>query len=138
MKPICQQIAAFGLSLLVVFSTLSFTLDLHYCGRHLVDVGINQEAHGCGMEQLASGLSDAGTSMDMGCCKNVQIAVDGQEELQTSLYEHTLEPPFALVPSPVVAAEPVLSDSREAFLYTDYSPPLLFRDLQVLHQTFRI
>ena len=38
------------MAIVVLFSTMSFTVDMHYCGDNLVETAIFHKAKGCGME----------------------------------------------------------------------------------------
>ena len=38
------------MAFVVLFSTMSFTMNMHYCGGTLVESAIFQKAKGCGME----------------------------------------------------------------------------------------
>ena len=51
MKKLVFKIASFLLAVLVCLSTLSFTVDKHYCGDFLVDVSFTGDASDCGMEK---------------------------------------------------------------------------------------
>ena len=37
MREVFRKIASVSVALLVLFSTMSFSVDMHYCGDHLVD-----------------------------------------------------------------------------------------------------
>ena len=49
MKETFRQIASFCMALMVLFSTLSFTVDMHYCGDQLVDYNFFEAADRCSM-----------------------------------------------------------------------------------------
>lgn len=38
------------MAFVVLFSTMSFTINMHYCGDTLVETAMFQKAKGCGME----------------------------------------------------------------------------------------
>ena len=44
------QLISMAMAVLVLISTLSVSIEKHYCGDHLVDVAIFAEAEKCGME----------------------------------------------------------------------------------------
>jgi len=54
MKRSFTKITSSLLALLVLLSTLSFTVESHYCGDFLVDVSYVGQADGCGMEKSSS------------------------------------------------------------------------------------
>lgn len=50
MKQIFNKTVALFLAFVVLFSTMSFTIDMHFCGNTLVETAIFHKAKGCGME----------------------------------------------------------------------------------------
>ena len=50
MKKAIRKISAFLMAIVVLLSTMSFTVSMHYCQGELVDTAIFQKAHDCGME----------------------------------------------------------------------------------------
>jgi len=78
------------MAFVVLFSTMSFTIDMHYCGDTLVETAVFQKAKGCGMEmQNPSAKGCAITKKN--CCKDEQLVVDGQDELQLSVDKISFE-----------------------------------------------
>jgi hypothetical protein len=75
-----RKITSFLIALVVLFSTLSFTIDMHYCGDILVDTAIFHKADTCGMYMNNSELA----SVKKKCCHDKQINIDGQDEMQLS------------------------------------------------------
>ena len=62
-----QQFISVAMALLVLISTLSVSIEKHYCGDHLVDIAFFAEAEKCGME-----ASDEDKDlMAQSCCKDV-------------------------------------------------------------------
>ena len=49
-KQIFHKISSFLMAIVVLFSTMSFTINMHYCGDNLVETVIFHKAKGCGME----------------------------------------------------------------------------------------
>ena len=72
------------MSLLVFISTLSISIEKHYCGEHLVDVAIFAASEKCGMEADDMGLAASDQDsllMQNSCCTDVVDLVEGQDEL---------------------------------------------------------
>ena len=138
MKQIFKNLAALGLSALVLFSTVSFSVGMHFCGSNLVDVALNEEAHGCGMDKGAASPEDTLAKAGWQCCADVLMAVDGQEELQLPAIHLPHSAPVAIL-SPTWIPEAYLDDTSGNEGHTPwYSPPPIVRDIPVLHQTFLI
>lgn len=138
MKPYLRHITAFSLSALVLFSTLSFSVDLHYCGKKLVAVALNDKAHGCGMDVASEIPSPADSRIGMHCCEDVMLAFEGQEDLQQSVQEVSFVKIFATAEPRYFSIAAPLEVFRRTFHFREYSPPLLIRDIPLLNQTFLI
>ena len=71
------------MALLVMLSTVSFTIESHYCGDFLVDSSFFGSVESCGMD-LAQTKSTKDTLEGNTCCNNQQISISGQNELSVS------------------------------------------------------
>src|SRR5690606_6136528 len=89
MQPVFQKIMSPLMALLVLFSTMSFTVDMHFCGGHLVDKAIFSEVEKCGMEMDSKTAED--TVQKPSCCEDISITVEGQEELKLSFDKYELQ-----------------------------------------------
>lgn len=131
-KSILHKVFTTLLALVVLFSTVSFAVEKHFCGDVLVDVGVFFEAEKCEMEALEMLQKKT-------CCKDEIHLVQGQDELSVSSFDdlefdqqqflyaftHTYVFGLEILPKPIVP-------------HIHYSPPLLFSDIQVLDQVFII
>lgn len=117
----------------VLFSTLSFTVESHYCGSRLVDTAIFTKVKGCGMEMNTK------TPMKKGCCQNEIEVVKGQDQLKINTFE-LLNLDQQLVLSRFVYSYINLFESlpKQIIPHKDYAPPNLVFDIQVLDNTFLI
>ncbi|MEW4925324.1 hypothetical protein [Algibacter sp. 2305UL17-15] len=121
-----------SLALIVLFSTVSFTIEKHFCGDTLVDVAIFTDSEKCAMEALE-------ILQKKTCCKDEINVVEGQDELKTASFEDLdfEQQQFltAFVYSYITGFE---SLPKETIPHNDYSPPNLVADIQVLDQVFII
>lgn len=134
MKPVAHKSGSVLLAFLLLFSTLSFSMDMHFCGKMLVDYAFFTEASDCGMAMEDSRMADPG------CCNDVEIVVLGQDHLEKTKAESVLGPQLVLV-ALLTKGLPVLLDLDPRVAeppFDDYSPPKLIRDLPVRHQVFLI
>lgn len=132
MKALTTKLGATLMSLLLVFSTLSFSVDMHFCGHSLVDVALFDKAEDCGMSQYAD-LMDV-----FGCCSDKEIVVDGQDDLQSfAKWQPEIAPVFVMPATPVLEATLSISD-RDLRIPPEYSPPPLISDLPIAFQQFLI
>lgn len=140
MKEKLHPAGAVLMALLVLFSTLSFSMDMHFCGGRLVDFSLFEKAESCGMMPEAADVpgdclvGKAG----MDCCSDVRILVEGQEDFKVSFDQLTVDQQFFI--TSFVYAYYSLFEATENSPRKDwgYAPPPLIQDVQVLYQTFLI
>ena len=128
------------MALLVLFSTMSFRVDMHYCGDHLVDFSFFDGAATCGMDASMSEQSDGHgmVAMDMDCCSDVQIVLDGQDHLKISFDQFSFEQQVFITSFAYTYFYRFEDVDKNIVPFKAYSPPPLIRDVQVLDQTFLI
>lgn len=120
------------LALLVLFSTVSFTIEKHFCGDVLVDVAMFSEAEKCEMEALE-------IQQKKTCCKDELQVVQGQDELKFSSFDDLeFEQQQFLASFAYTYTNLFKTLEKEIVPHKDYSPPNLVIDLQVLNDTFLI
>ncbi len=125
------------MALIVLCSTLSFSVHKHFCGPFLKDVSVVVPSHGCGMEATNSkGLCKI--TIEKSCCNDVVELVKGQEDLKLSISTFDLDQQQFLIAFTHSYIFLFTGDNRENSSYTAYSPPLVIRDIPVLHQSFLI
>lgn len=122
------------LALIVLFSTVSFTVEKHFCGDVLVDISVFTEAQKCGMD--TSGEPDEGYTKKS-CCKDVLDVFEGQNELKITSFED-FDIPFYAIPIASFHYEFNETILDNSVCYNAYSPPNLVIDIQLLDQVFLI
>ncbi|MBI6116948.1 HYC_CC_PP family protein [Salegentibacter maritimus] len=130
MKKAFQHSISVTMAFLVLLSTLSFTVDRHFCGNYLVDKAIFSEAQTCGMDMEA-------TAQDS-CCTNKKIAIEGQDELKhkfDSLDSNQQAFLIGFAYSYIFILEDI---QKEIVPFKDYTPPLLVKDIHLEDQVFLI
>ncbi|MCF6307060.1 MAG: hypothetical protein L3J09_03795 [Flavobacteriaceae bacterium] len=142
MKKVFSKITGILMATVVLFSTMSFTIDMHYCGDILVDTAIFSKAEGCGMEMNHSSSSSSSSSEEnisnKNCCSETVISIDGDEEFTTTFKELTFEQQtfVATFVYTYINLFEVNEDNSTSFL--DYSPPLVVKDILLLDEQFLI
>ncbi len=126
------------MAFVVLLSTLSFTVEAHYCGDTLVDSSLFQEAESCGMEMQKSTDED-GCSVSMkNCCSDEQLVLDGQKELKSSS-ENLTQDQQLLVFSFVYSYLDLFEEFEEnSSAYLDYRPPLVTHRIYKLVESYLI
>ena len=126
------------MAFMLLFSTMSFTVDMHYCGGQLIDFSLFEAVDSCAMRAQASKSSSECALMKMDCCTDVEIVKEGQDDLKISFHQFTFEHQTfitAFAYSYINLFEGL--DENNTF-FKEYAPPPLIRDIQVLDQTFLI
>ena len=126
------------MALLVLLSTVSFTVDSHYCGDTLVDSSLFGHVKTCGMEvQQQSNSSECDISKK-DCCSDEQVIVEGQDTLKTSFEKLDKDQQLFVAAFIHTYINLFFEFQEDLNSYRDYTPPPLVRDIQVLDQTFLI
>lgn len=124
------------IAFLVLFSTMSFTVEKHFCGDNLIDVAIFTKVDNCGMDMESVAASNLEKKH---CCKDEIEVVKGQDELNKTSFED-LQFDQQLFLSTFVYSYINLFEGlpEQVIPHKDYSPPNLVADIQVLDQVFII
>lgn len=136
MRKLFYKISATLLSLVVLFSTMSFTIDRHYCGDTLVDVAYFGKADDCGGAMKMKKASQK--IQKKKCCKNEVEVIESTTFDKEKLTKLTLQKVEFVVFHLYSYINSYQEISLEKEFYKDFSPPDLEQNIQVLHQTFLI
>ena len=137
MKDVFHKIMALSVAFVVLCSTLSFTVNMHYCGDTLVETAIFHKAKGCGME-MEKPSTDGCAINKKNCCDDRQLVVDGQDELQLQVDNISFEQQKFVV-SLVYTYRYAFEDiENKQPPYETYKPPLVIRQLYKIDETYLI
>lgn len=136
MKKALQHIASIMMAVLVLFSTFSFTVDMHYCGNRLVDKAVFSRAKGCGMEMESA--SNKHSEMKNSPCSDRKLVVQGQKELKHSFQDLNLQQQLFLTAFTYSFVGQFQAAPEQIIAFKDYSPPLLVSDIHLEDQVFLI
>ncbi|WP_458628999.1 HYC_CC_PP family protein [Winogradskyella sp. PC D3.3] len=131
-----HKIFSVALSLLVLFSTLSLSIEKHFCGDVLVDVAIFSESKTCGMEVSEMKQTDDVTK---DCCKNEVDVIEGISDLTINSVED-----FDFIHQQVLFAYSYsyinLFEGLPSLVipYSNYLPPTLVKDIHRLDEVYLI
>lgn len=126
-----------SMAFVVLFSTLSFTIDMHYCGETLVDTAIFKKAKGCGMEMQNPSTKDCSMTKK-NCCSDKQIFVDGQDELKVSFDTLSFEQQQFVISFIYTYINLFEGFDEEINSFQEYKPPLVVRQIYKLDETYLI
>lgn len=135
-----RKIVSIAMAFIVLFSTLSFSVDMHYCGNHLVDFSFSEEVDTCLMKagNINSDNECLIVKMDMDCCNDVQFSQDGQDDLKISFDQISFDQQLFFTSFVYTYINLFEGFDKNVVPFGDYSPPPLIRDIQILNQTFLI
>ena len=81
MKEVSHKITSLLLAIVVLFTTMSFTIDMHYCGDTLIDTAVFSKVHTCGMDMEKPSTTECSVTKSS-CCSDDQITFEGQDIIQ--------------------------------------------------------
>ncbi|MCC1483992.1 hypothetical protein J1C55_05260 [Winogradskyella sp. E313] len=120
------------LSILVLCSTMSITVEKHFCGGTLVDVALFSEAKGCGMEMTSE------SQMKKPCCKNEVEIIQGQDELKVTPFQGLDLEQQLFVFSFTYSYLERFENRQDNSAFIEYPPPLIVRQLYKLDEAYLI
>lgn len=126
------------MALIVLFSTFSFTVEQHYCGDVLVDFSFFGAAESCGMDVQKNMHPEQSAFSQTHCCNDETLSVDGQENLKLSFEKLTLNQQQFVAAFIYTYINLYEGLPENIVPFSDYPPPLLVKDIQILDQTFLI
>ncbi|WP_179008728.1 HYC_CC_PP family protein [Winogradskyella forsetii] len=131
-----HKVFSIALSFLVLFSTLSLTIEKHFCGDTLIDVAIFSKSEKCS-DDISE--IDNVSLLKKSCCKDEIDIIEGLSDMTVNSFEdldviqqHLL---FAYSYTYINLFEDL---PNSVVPHKDYSPPILIKDLQVLDETYLI
>lgn len=147
------RLIALVMACLMFFTSVGFSMNLHYCGGALKSVGFFGKAKTCHdmvsekdavmkncphhKKMLADKMD---CSEDRDCCSNKTVLFQSDQDQQVQNSEFVLGKQLQQFVAAYVAVffSNDFSLDREGVAFALYIPPLIARDIPVLHQTFLI
>ena len=137
MKQIFHKIMSLAMTFVVLFSTMSFTVNMHYCGDTLVETAIFQKAKGCGME-MEKPSTEGCSITKKNCCDDEQLAFEGQDELQLQVDKITFEQQVFIASFVYAYINLFEGLDNNVSTYERYKPPRVVRQLYKIDETYLI
>ncbi|MBE0655307.1 MAG: hypothetical protein IH594_16015 [Bacteroidales bacterium] len=125
---------------------MSFIIGTHFCGGEAIETKImlGKTHLGCGMMDIDLSCEDSGKTgnhpvrfNNLPCCENEFQIIQVTEEFVKDAILDSFNVDFAAAFLATLLNGDLIPNSTIQF-YTDYSPPPLEKDVQVLFQTFLI
>lgn len=124
------------LALLVLCSTISITVEKHFCGETLIDVAIFSDVEGCAKD-LA--FADSETQLMKSCCKKEVEIFKGQNDLEPrTSKDFTLDNKVFIASFAYTYLNLFEGLPKQIIPHKNYLPPNLIVDIQLLDSVFLI
>ncbi|WP_410005562.1 HYC_CC_PP family protein [Aequorivita nionensis] len=140
MKSFFTRILSFFLAVFILFSTSSFTVDMHFCCNKLVDMSILGKAKACkDMAQKKDSYTKQCTTLqEKSCCSNQTVFKKGEDTFKKS--NTIVETETLVFVNTFFYTYINLFEGLEENItsFKTYRPPLLSTDLIILNETFLI
>lgn len=134
MKAKIQKISALLMALIVLGSTLSFTVNQHYCGDILMSQSVFEEPMSC-----CSAMHNAQDSnTDNNCCSAQQIVVQGENCFEITFAQLDFSQQVFIASFFYSYLNLFEGLPEQVVPFQNYSPPLIIQDVQVLNETYLI
>ncbi len=137
MKQVFHKIMSLLMAFVVLFSTLSFTVNMHYCGDTLVETAIFNKAKGCGME-MEKPSSKGCEITKKNCCNDKQLVIDGQDELKLNFDKLTFEQQTFIASFTYTYINLFEGLDKNVSSYEEYKPPLVVKQIFKIDETYLI
>jgi len=138
MKKIISNIAAFFLAVLVLFSSVSFTVEKHLCGGQVFSESVFGKAEKCGMEDGYCVMENSNSTFSKkSCCKDESQFINGSIfEEDTALKPNNNQQNFTVFN--LIDAVILSQKENESTHFKNYFPPQNSHNFNILYQDFRI
>lgn len=128
------------IALLVLVSSSSFMVNMHFCGGDVQSVSLIEEAAPCPMEVQLPPCHKKMAIKKSGCCEDKHVAFEGKD-FNTQVQDFSLLTWQSInwVAAPPMIMEVIQVNESQVFSnHTLYKPPIVERDIPVLVQSFLI
>ena len=128
MKRFFHKILSIILTCAVLFTTTGFAVDMHFCCDKLVDVAVQKT-------EKPSKKCDIG---DKDCCVDSTFLNEGNDNLKKVVFEFSAEN-FVFLQTFFYSYINLFKGlEKKVTPFLNYNPPLISKDILVLHETFLI
>ena len=137
MRRVFHKIMSLAMSFVVLFSTMSFTVNMHYCGDTLLETAIFHKSKGCGME-MEKPSTEGCFITKKNCCDDKQLVIDGQDELRLNFDKLTFEQQQFVASFINTYINLFEGLYKNVSFYEEYKPPLVVKQIFKIDETYLI
>lgn len=125
-----------SMAILLLLSTVSFTVEKHFCGDVLIDVAVFSNVEKCKMEAFEMELEKI---TKISCCKDILDVVEGQNLLIIKTFDDLEIAQQQFLWAYTYAFHGYYETlPKQHIPHKQYRPPNLIEDIQILDQVFLI
>ena len=135
-----KSIVSSMLALLVLVSSSSFMVNMHFCGGHVQSVSLIEEASSCPTEVQLPPCHKKMAAKKSGCCQDKHVAFEGKD-FNTQVQDFSLLTWQSIqwfTALPMIMEVIQVNEALAYSNHTPYKPPIVERDIPVLVQSFLI
>ncbi len=140
MKSFFKNITAFTFTFIVLLSTVSFTVSMHYCGDTLVDAALFGKAESCGMEamEMKKDITQKCSITKKDCCNEKQVIIKGQDDLKVDSFVFTATQQLFFTAYFYTYLNRFEAETTQFTPFQNYIPPLVVKDIHKLDESYLI
>lgn len=132
MNAAIRKIGSLFIAMVLMLSTMSFSVLQHYCGTELMDQSVFEELEPCCMD------AEEAADHEDPCCNEKQYLIQGQDELNRSPVDLDLNQQVFFT-ALIYSYASLLEGLPEHIVpFRNYAPPLLVTNIQLVDQVFLI
>ncbi len=137
MDKITHKITAFVMAFVVLFSTTSYVINMHYCDDALVETSIMHKSNDCEMEMEKSSTEKC-SIINKNCCFDKQLLIEGLNEGQYTLNNISFEQKLLIDSFVYTYINYFEGLEKKVSLYEEYKPPFLIKRIYKIDETYLI
>lgn len=127
------------MAIVVLFSTMSFTISSHFCGNTVVDVSYFSKASSCGMEMKQDVNNKDCSITKKNCCKDVTKVIEGQDNLKKNSFDSLSQDQQLFLATFYYSYINLFEGLHNKVIpFKNYTPPLVIKDIHVLDEVYLI
>lgn len=138
-----KRVASILLSLLILLSSIGYTVASHYCGGQMVKAKLMyvHNSIDCGMNGMLNSCAEqeetSGSILKKQCCENEFSRFQLENQLKTSELQAPINTEVVVM-FVYTYLNLFLSNTTEGVIPSDYTPPPNIKDIPVQNQVFLI
>ncbi|SNR53563.1 hypothetical protein SAMN04488009_2207 [Maribacter sedimenticola] len=137
MRNMLHKFFSVAMALLLLLSTISWTVEKHLCMGRVLDIAFFHSAEDCGMEAGLALLDDA-SQYEKHCCDDESFTMQGQDDLNHDTFNLDFSQQVFLISFTTSYLNLFQESTDKKIVLDSYPPPILAEDLNILHQVFLI